>query len=176
MGAKKFYGWISASVCFLIVFFVTGVAALTFNIFTIPVTEYYDISRTAYSITSSISSVLGAVFYFCYGPLVKKIGVKRSILGGLILLSLSYWLFASGFGVWTLYAKAIISGVSGVFVSTSVLTQIINNWFNEKRGLVIGVVCAASGIFSLKFSNCCKFFSDFRLCAGKIRLADRLCH
>ena len=149
---RRFYGWSSASICFIIVFCATGVAALTFNIFTIPVTEYYGISRTAYSITSSISSALGAIGYFCYGPAVKKIGVKRSILLGLLLMGLAYLLFASGIGVWTLYAKAIISGTASVFVSTSVLTQIINNWFNEERGLVIGVVCAASGIGGSLFS------------------------
>jgi len=150
--AKKFYGWISASICFFIVFCATGVAALTFNIFTIPVTEYYGISRTVYSLTVSIGSVIGAVVYFCYGPAVKKIGVKRSIVLGLIMMTIAYGLFASGLGVWTLYAKAIISGFFSVFVGSSALTQIVNNWFNEKRGLVIGLVCAASGIGGSLFS------------------------
>lgn len=152
MKKKGFYGWISALVCFMVVFCATGVAALTFNIFTIPVTEHYGISRTAYSLTTSISSVLGAIAYFCYGSSVKKIGVKRSIFWGLFLTGIAYGLFASGWGVWTLYAKAIISGVVGVYIGSSALTQVINNWFNEKRGLIIGIVCAASGIGGSLFS------------------------
>ncbi len=147
-----FYGWISAAVCFLIVFAATGAAALNFNIFTIPVTDHYGISRTAYSITVSLASVISAVCYFSYGASVKKIGVKRSIVIGLGMYGLGLALFASGFGVWTLYAKAILCGIAGVFISSSVLTQIINNWFVEKRGLLIGIICAASGIGGSVFS------------------------
>lgn len=149
---KFFYGWVSAAVCFLIVFAATGAAALTFNIFTIPVTEHYGISRTGYSITVSLASVISAVCYFCYGPSVRKIGVKRSIIIGLCMYGLGLGLFASGLGVWTLYAKAVFCGIAGVFISSSVLTQIINNWFVEKRGLLIGIICAASGIGGSVFS------------------------
>ena len=149
---KVFYGWISAAVCFLVVFCNTGAAALTFNIFTIPVTEHYGISRTSYSITVSLASVISAICYFCYGPAVKKIGVKRSIVIGLAMYGLGLGLFASEFGVWTLYAKAVLCGVAGVLISSSVLTQIINNWFWERRGLLIGIICAASGIGGSVFS------------------------
>jgi len=152
MRTKSHYGWISAAVCFLVVFCATGAAALTFNVFTIPVTEHYGISRTSYSITTSLASVISAVCYFCYGPSVKRIGVKRSIVIGLLMYGLGLGLFASGIGVWTLYAKAILCGIAGVYISSSVLTQIINNWFQERRGLLIGLICAASGIGGSIFS------------------------
>jgi OFA family oxalate/formate antiporter-like MFS transporter len=148
----RFYGWTSAALCFIIVFIGTGIAALTFSIYTLPVTEHYAISRTTYSFTRSISSVCGAVTYFFYGPLVKRMGLKRSIVISLMMNGIAFLLYASGFGVWTLFLGAIVSGVFGGFIGNSALVQIVNNWFNIKRGLIIGIICAASGIGGSIFS------------------------
>ena len=150
--SRNLYGGINAAVCFLIVFCGTGAAALTFNMFTIPVTDHYQISRTSYSFTISLASVISALCYFGYGPSVKRIGVKRSIVIGLAMYGIGLGLFASGWGVWTLYAKAVLCGIAGVYISSSALIQIINNWFAERRGLIIGLICAASGIGGSVFS------------------------
>lgn len=152
MGKPKFYGWVNAAICFLIYFVSTGIASLTFSIYVVPITEHYQISRVVYSLASSLRGISGAVVYFSYGYLVKKVGLKRSILGGLFLVGIAYGVFAMGLGVASYFAASILAGIAGVFVSTVPLSQIIYNWFNDKRGLVLGIVYAASGTGGAIFS------------------------
>ena len=178
MKHKIFYGWINAFICFLIVFFGTGVAAATFNIFTIPVTEYYGISRTFYSLATSVSTILSAIMYFIYGSLVKKIGLKKSILIAFFMKFVSYALFSSGLGIWTIFVKDIINGLFSVFISASILTQIINHWFNEKRGFLIGIINSASAlggaVFSPTLGDIIEQFS-WQYACGLITLCIFLC-
>lgn len=152
MKKNIFYGWINVFLCFAIIFIGTGIAALTFSIYTIPFTEYYSISRTTYSLSRSISSACGALTYFFYGPIVKRIGIKKSIVIGLLMYGIAFLLYASGLGVWTLFMGAVVAGIFGGFIGNTALAPIINNWFYEKRGLLIGIISAASGIGGSLFS------------------------
>lgn len=146
------YGWINVVLCCLIIFIGTGIAYLTFSIYTLPFTEFYHISRTTYSLSRSLSSACGALVYFFYGPIVKKLGIKRSIVIGLIMNGIAFLLYASGIGVWTLFLGAIIAGLFGGFIGNTALAPIINNWFYEKRGLLLGIIAASSGIGGSVFS------------------------
>ena len=149
---KLFYGWINIILCFMIIFIGTGIGMLTFSIYTVPFTEHYRISRTLYSLSRSISSACGAAVYFFYGPIVKKVGLKNSVVAGLIAYGAAFLLYGSGFGVWSLFLGAVITGLFGGFIGNSALAPIVNNWFNEKRGLLIGIISAASGIGGSIFS------------------------
>ncbi len=142
----RFDGWKMAVLCFCNVFIATGIGFSTKSIYVSSFCDYYQMTRVTYSLIQSAGTILGAVVYVFYGAIVKKVGVKNSLVGGMIVTGTSK-LILSYAPPLPVYSFAMVLGATFyVFTSLGSVSQIVYNWFNEKRGLVLGVIYAASGL------------------------------
>lgn len=150
---KFFYGW-----------FVLGVSVLTMamcyapmvnctSLYVTPITTEFGFSRGAYTLTKTLVSGAGILV----APYVGKMMSKKHMHGLWMLCiagaSLSYMAFSIAS---TLPVFYIISFVQGLFLMGATMLPVnivITNWFKKKRGLMISIALAGSGLGGTIFSK-----------------------
>lgn len=141
------YYWVIAAVALVELMVWGGIGNNINGLYVIPVTEDLQISRGSYSLVMSLSSMMGFLSTMVSGVLFLQFGYRRLVIVGLgvagaalsFLLGSSKNLAMIGFGV-------AIYGLCGGICSTAGVTKIIGDWFHRKRGLVLGLVSASTGI------------------------------
>ncbi len=123
----------------------TAVTTASTGLFMKPLSDEFGWSRTLVSSGVSITAILTFVFSPLFGMLIDRIGTRRMVLPGLLLMafviaglsqlsgSKTQW-----FAVWTLYAVAALATKSTVW------TAAINSTFEAGRGLALGLTLAGS--------------------------------
>ena len=81
------------------------------------------------------------------GYLTDRLGVRRVVLTSITLFSLAFMAFALNNGSITLYLTLWgILALAGAGTLPITFTRAVSNWFNEKRGLALGVALIGTGI------------------------------
>lgn len=81
------------------------------------------------------------------GYLTDRVGVRRVVLTSIVLFSLTFMSFALNNGSLTRYL--VIWGLlalTGAGTLPITFTRAVSNWFNEKRGLALGVALIGTGV------------------------------
>ena len=102
---------------------------------------------------SAITLWSTAIFGFFAGVLADKIGVKKLMITGLLLLSFSLWLYSHAMSLIHMYWIHIILGLVLCIAGMIVNVILISRWFNKSRGLALGILLAGTstgnGLFPL---------------------------
>lgn len=131
--------------CFLMVFICLGFCSSTRSLYLIPITEALGISRSVFSLTESCQYITTAIVNLFFGTLISRFGSKKLIIAGFISLMFAMFLYSSTEVVWGFYLGSIFLGIGLSWTSTTMVGCIINGWCQEKQGVIMGVVLAASG-------------------------------
>lgn len=104
----------------------------------------------------SLAAAIGIFLYGLAGPfaaaLMERVGLRRILLGALVLMAgstaLSLWMTEP----WQMVVTwGIFSGVGSGAVATVLGATIVNRWFKTNRGLVMGLMSASSATGMLVF-------------------------
>ena len=106
--------------------------------------------------TISFSAAVGIFLYGLVGPfaaaLMMSLGIKRTMLGGLVLMSAatfaSLWMTAPWHYVLT---WGVLSGVGSGAVASVLGAAVVNRWFATRQGLVMGMLSASTATGALVF-------------------------
>ncbi|MDG2002163.1 MAG: MFS transporter [Novosphingobium sp.] len=123
----------------------TAVMTASAGLFMGPLTEEFGWSRTLVSSGITITSVLTFLFSPLFGMLIDKIGTRRLVLPGLVLLSLTIASLSTLTGShvqW--YAIWIVYSVAALATKSTTWTAAVNSTFVAGRGLALGLVLAGS--------------------------------
>lgn len=140
------YKWIVISLCFIMIMICLGFCSSSKGLYLSPITEALGIKRSAFSIGDSIRYISSAVINIFFGVLVSKYGTKKLIcagIGALIIYCLIYSFAASL--VW-FYIAGIFAGIGFSWTTTTMVGVVVNRWFTEKKGTIMGAVLASNGI------------------------------
>jgi MFS family permease len=106
--------------------------------------------------TISASAAIGILLYGLVGPfaaaLMLSIGIRRTMLGGLVLMSTAT--FAS---LWMqepwqyVLSWGVVSGVGSGAVASVLGAAVVNRWFATRQGLVMGMLTASTATGALVF-------------------------
>ncbi|HAQ40398.1 MAG TPA: MFS transporter [Clostridiales bacterium] len=150
--SKIFYGWWIVLGCMLITSTMVPVVMALSNKFLIPVTQDMNISRSSFSLISTILQALGI---FLSPVVAKKMasGNMRKIQSiSVIGFVLAYASYSFAQNVFHLYISAFVVGIF-YFSSTLIpVSIIITNWFVKKRGLAMSLAMAGVGLGGFIFS------------------------
>ena len=120
---------------------VTPMVYTVFGLFLIPIATEFDWSRAAVSFVLFIIAVTGAISYPIVGRLIDRYGARPVILTGNVLFAASVasvsLVEASRFQFYTAYA---LIGISAAIPSSVMFTKVIAGWFDQRRGLFLGIV------------------------------------
>ena len=85
-----------------------------------------------------------AFFGFFAGMLADKIGVKKLMVSGLLLLSLCFWQYSQAMSLNQMYIIHVFMGLVLCIAGMLVNVILISRWFNNSRGLAIGILLAGT--------------------------------
>jgi predicted MFS family arabinose efflux permease len=150
-GAKLHYAWIIAAVTFLILLATAGVRA-TPAILMVPLEREFGWTRAAISGAIAINIALFGLIGPFAASLMSRYGMRRIVLGALALLATSVGLSSLMRSQWqlTLFWGVLVGSATGV-TALVLAAIVVNRWFDERRGLVLGILTAANATGQLIF-------------------------
>ncbi len=140
------YKWVIAIVCFMMVFITLGFCSSNKSIYVNAITNATGISRGLFSLNDSFRFITSAIVSFFFGSLIEKFGAKKLILVGYISLICSTLIYSVALNIFVFYIGGILLGLGLAFTTTGMVGCIINKWFKENKGTIMGAVMAANGL------------------------------
>ncbi len=145
MKKKLNYGYVVVGMCFVIAFFFNGLANNTGSLYVVPVTSFYGFNRAEFSLIFSIISIVTIFSYIVFAKLYKRLGIKRLIIFGAVLISSAFFIYYKSTKLLHFYIGAFLFGIGLPYTNMMVFSLLINSWFTEKRGMILGAISAGSG-------------------------------
>jgi MFS family permease len=119
---------------------ITPAVSATFGVFLIPIATDFQWSRAGVSGVLGLISLVSAIVYPIVGRLMDHFGPSRIIVLGNLLLGLSIMALSLSTGSpLQFYILFALVGIAGSIPSTAMLSKVVSNWFDARRGLMLGV-------------------------------------
>lgn len=134
-----------ALLLFEFLFFMMPGINSTVNLFVVPVSKELEISRSMYSLSFSAASAVFVVISLLYGKIYGKLGARRIIFLTGVCALISCMISAYAQNVAAVYVGALFRGVVLGLGSTAIIANVVFNWFDKYRGLVMGAVFSGVG-------------------------------
>ena len=104
----------------------------------------------------SSSAAVGIFLYGLAGPfaaaVMQRFGIRRTVLGALMLMSVSTGMSYFMTAPWQLFMSwGLLSGIGSGAVANVLGATIVNRWFTTNRGLVMGLLTASTATGTLIF-------------------------
>jgi len=145
------YAWIVAGITFTVMLITAGIRS-TPGLLMVPLESEFGWSRTAISAAVALNIAL----YGLIGPFAALIldrwGVRRTVSAALLVLAVSVALTSRMQAQWqlTLLWGVLVGSATGV--TAMVLAAVVaTRWFDERRGLVLGLLSSANATGQLVF-------------------------
>ncbi|WP_315926124.1 MFS transporter [Mesorhizobium sp. SP-1A] len=145
------YAFVVVAVIFLALLAAAGLRSAP-SVMMVPLEQSFGWRRDVISLAAAI----GIFLYGLAGPfaaaLMERIGLRRTLLAALALMSASTLVSLFMTAPWQLIATwGVLSGVGSGAVATVLGATIVNRWFKTNRGLVMGLMSASSATGMLIF-------------------------
>ncbi len=148
---RLFYGWIVLIACFLTTMMASG-TMMAFGVFINPLVEDMGWSHSALSFTYALSSIVSGVGVLAIGSYMHVYSLRLLFVIGVFINGFGLYMTSTvtsleGFYFW--YGFVAAFGRSTFFISTATL---ITRWFEQRRGMAMGLMMAGNGIGPFFFS------------------------
>lgn len=145
------YGWLIAVITFLALLASAGMRS-TPSVLIVPLEKNFGWSNATISFAISINLVL----YGLSGPfaaaLMQRMGIRRVMIGALILIALACGLTTVMTAPWQLdLLWGVLVGLATGSIASVLAALIANRWFVKNRGLVMGLLTASNATGQLVF-------------------------
>ena len=140
------YKWVVIAASFVMVFTTLGFCSSTKKLFLGPATEALGVLRSVYSINDSFRYITTSVANLFFGVLVAKFGPRKLIGFGFLSLIGSMLLYSCATDIGMIYAGGSLLGLGLTMTTTTMVGYVVNIWYKEKRGTIMGAILCANGI------------------------------
>jgi predicted MFS family arabinose efflux permease len=118
----------------------------------LPVEKAFGWSRADLSLAAAV----GILLYGLTGPfaaaLMQTLGLKRTVIGALVLMAAAMGLSAFVTAPWQLILTwGVLSGLASGAIASVLAATVVNRWFVKDRGLVMGLLTASAATGTLIF-------------------------
>lgn len=150
---KRFYGWIIAACCFVMIGTMYTIIGNLVNLFIKPLSEGLNVSRGEVGVYVMIAALVSVAGCAVTSKLIKKYSLRWVTTIGVLCGGIGY--IAMGFmtSLIQLYLISILLGICIAFATMIPVNMMISNWFENKRGLVTTVVFTATGVGGFLFTQ-----------------------
>ncbi|HVL24732.1 MAG TPA: MFS transporter [Thermomicrobiales bacterium] len=150
-GEPLHYAWIMAGVTFIVLLGASGFRSAP-GVLIVPLQEAFGWSRATISLAVSINLLL----YGFMGPfaaaLMERFGIRTVVTAALATVASGALLTTLMTAPWQLYLFwGVLVGLGTGSMATVLAATVANRWFVARRGLVTGVLTAASATGQLAF-------------------------
>jgi len=145
LSGKIFYGWWVLLACALIQFYFGGTFFQGFTAIFNPITEEFGWSYALVSLAFTFRGFESGVLAPLVGFFVDKLGARRMLFSGVIVMCLGFWLFSRINSLWTFYAVFLLLSLGLSLASGVVTMTAVAGWFQKRRSLAMGILTAGFG-------------------------------
>jgi len=148
----KNYRWVILFFCFLTITFTNGLTLGGLYVFeeeiikSLTAITGQDVLRADLKLRDALTLWSTAAFGFFSGMLADKVGVKKLMISGLLILAATFFYYGQAQSLSDMYILHILMGlvlcISGMIVNVI----LISKWFNNSRGLAIGILLAGTSV------------------------------
>jgi predicted MFS family arabinose efflux permease len=145
------YGWIVAAVTFVVLLSSAGVRA-TPSILIVPLEREFGWTRATISLAISINLILYGLMGPFAAALMQRLGVRTTVLLSAATLVTGVTLTPLVRAPWQLVLLwGVVVGIGTGMTALVLGATVVNRWFAERRGLVMGVLTASTATGQLIF-------------------------
>lgn len=145
------YAWVVAAATFVVLLTTAGIRA-TPGVLMVSLETEFGWSRTVISAAVAINIALFGLIGPFAATVMDRFGLRRVVMAALALLAVAVALTTRMQSAWQLTLLWGVLVGTGTGVTSMVLAAIIaTRWFDERRGLVLGVLSAANATGQLVF-------------------------
>ena len=120
----------------------------TNSVFVKPVCDELGLNRADFTLHRTIITLVGVCFLPLYGKLIRRIGIKPILLTSSVAIGLITIGYSFSTQLWNFYVLAVINGAFMNGVTFMTVGVLISSWFEDKKGLAMGVAYCGSGVGS----------------------------
>ena len=148
----KNYRWIILAVCFFTITFTNGLTLGGLVVFDRELLDYLsevtgeEVLRQELKLKDAITLWSTAVFAFIAGIIIDRVGVRALMMSGLLMLSATFYFYAKSDSLLDMYIIHIFQGMVLSMSGMVINVILISKWFNDNRGLAIGVLLAGTSV------------------------------
>jgi MFS family permease len=149
--SARTYAGIVAAITFLALLVAAGLRSAP-GVMMLPLEQHFGWDRA----TISAAAAIGILLYGLVGPfaaaLMLSVGIKRTMLGGLVLMSASTFASLWMAEPWQyVLSWGVFSGIGSGAVASVLGAAVVNRWFATRQGLVMGMLTASTATGALVF-------------------------
>ena len=144
-----FYGWVLVGACFFLSMVTIG-SRLGFGAFVNPMREEFGWSFTTISIAATVGMLANGLFQPFIGRLLDRVGGRKVILAGLLVLGVSTLLLALTPNIVFLvlmFGVVTSIGMSGGSINTC--GALLTRWFRRRRATALGICTSGASLGGL---------------------------
>lgn len=145
------YAWIIAGVTFVVMLITSGVRA-TPGLFMVPLEAEFGWSRAVISASIAVNIALFGLIGPFAASVMDRWGLRRVVLGALALMAAAVAMSTRMSAEWQFFLLwgVLVGAATGV--TAMVLAAVVSTrWFDQRRGLVIGLLSAANATGQMIF-------------------------
>ena len=144
--SKIFYGWIIVAAGVVILAVGLGMFTSTNSLFVVPVCDSLGVTRAQFTFHRTIMTLASAAAMPLYGKAIRHFGVKKALVCGSFVLGVTIFGYSFASSLWHFYLLAFINGIFATAVNFMALGVLVNDWFDDKKGLALGIAYSGSGL------------------------------
>jgi MFS family permease len=149
--ARIFYGWVVVAVAATVVLVTAGVRSAP-GAFLLSMTDEHDWSIASVSFAAAVGLVAFGLAGPLSGSLMGRFGVKRVVIGSLLITASALLVSSVVTEVWQLTLTfGLVAGIGTGLVASVLGPTVSARWFVRSRGLVVGIFGASSSAGQLLF-------------------------
>ena len=153
MTKKQRLAWLMVLAGMMVTGVSYGIVLNCFGLFVKPVSELMGFSRQGFATSLTIVYVFYMLCSVYSGKLIEKLGLNRLMRIAALLLPCAYFCNSLCTKLWQFYLLAALQGLCVPFLSFIAFAVIIPQWFEQKRGLAIGLTFMGSGLGGMLFNT-----------------------
>ncbi|MGQ4808448.1 hypothetical protein NKDENANG_01831 [Candidatus Entotheonellaceae bacterium PAL068K] len=141
-----FYGWVVLA-CTILVMALSSGTRMSFGVALVPLSQQFGWTRTTLSTIALMTSIVTGLIQMIMGVLVDRLGPRRLLGGGVLLLGLGVWLLTVSTTVWQFgLAYGLLIGLGMAGTQQVVTSTLMSNWFIRHRGLVQSMIGSSAAV------------------------------
>ncbi|MCX8116406.1 MAG: MFS transporter [Desulfobacterota bacterium] len=159
---RFYYGWVIVALASISMAFWYAFRT-SFSLFFVALIDHFQWSRAETAGVQSLGMLVYMVMAPLVGYLVDRIGPRRVLLPGVLLMGLGLLLCTQIDSLFDFYFYfGIIAGVGVTCLSISPFTALLSHWFEKKRGTANGLASLGIGLGPLVFAPLLQYLIQAR--------------
>jgi MFS family permease len=148
------YGWIIATTAIYALIVSNGLTTTGIPVFYKPIREEFvrigavdaASAETFIANAANITFIASGVFSLLAGWLIPRLGLKKLMTGGCVLLAGGLFLHSNAESAAMVYLSRLLMGASLGFVGVMPNVALVSGWFQKKRGAALGIVLTGTSL------------------------------